>query len=90
MARNDKQVAFRLPAELVEELDRKAEKMSCSVPGVRVTRADIVRALLVQGLGGTANQDTMQATTPRSRKAATPPLEWSLSPDLTPLSMDED
>ena len=90
MARNDKQGAFRRPAELVEELDRKAEKMSCSVPGVRVTRADIVRALLVQGLGDTANQDTMSATPSRPRKASSTTGSWSLTPALPQLSMDED
>ena len=90
VARNDKQVAFRLPAELVDELDRKAEDMSSSVPGMRVTRADIVRALLVQGLGTTANQDTMPASSPTSRRTARAPQGWGLNNVLPSLSMDED
>ena len=90
VARNDKQVAFRLPAELVDELDRKAEDMSSSVPGMRVTRADIVRALLVQGLGTTANQDTMPAPSPKSRRTARAPHGWGLNDMLPLLSMDED
>lgn len=49
---NDRQVAFRLPSNLVEEIDAQAESWSTRVPGVRVTRADVVRALLVKGLEG--------------------------------------
>ena len=47
---NDKQVAFRLPSALVEQIDAQVEDWSARTPGVRVTRADVVRALLVQGL----------------------------------------
>ena len=51
---NERQVAFRLPSNLVEEIDAQAESWSSRVPGVRVTRADVVRALLVKGLEGAA------------------------------------
>ena len=47
---NDRQVAFRLPSALVEQIDAQVEDWSARTPGVRVTRADVVRVLLVQGL----------------------------------------
>ena len=50
MARHDKQVAFRLPANLVEQLDQFADTISDTAPGMRVTRADVVRMFLVKGL----------------------------------------
>ena len=56
---NDRQVAFRLPSALVEKIDAQVEDWSASRPGVRVTRADVVRALLVQGL--TENDDHLPA-----------------------------
>lgn len=90
VAINDKQVAFRLPAEMVDELDRKAEKMSSSVPGVRITRADIVRTLLVQGLGITANQDAIVPPTTHSPMTHSAPPERSAAPEASSLSMDED
>ena len=49
---NDKQVAFRLPSALVEQIDAQVEDWSAKAPGMRVTRADVVRAILVQGLSG--------------------------------------
>ena len=49
-AMNDKQVAFRLPSELVGRLDEYAEQMRRENPGMRVTRADVVRMLLSRGL----------------------------------------
>jgi hypothetical protein len=47
------QCAFRLPASLVERLDRHAELMSKSQPGMTFTRADVVRVLLVKALDRT-------------------------------------
>lgn len=52
---NDRQVAFRLPSALVEQIDAQVEDWSARTPGVRVTRADVVRALLVQGLSDSAD-----------------------------------
>lgn len=43
------QVAFRLPVELVAALDEAAAAAE-GFPGVRVTRSDVVRALLVDAL----------------------------------------
>jgi hypothetical protein len=44
------QVAFRLPADLVERIDRHAEHMSEQFPGIAFTRADAARTLLTVGL----------------------------------------
>ena len=45
-----KQVAFRLPLELVERLDAFAARMEKESPGLRITRADAARLLLTRGL----------------------------------------
>jgi hypothetical protein len=50
MAEHTSQVAFRFPEELVERLDAYAEQRATELRGVRVTRADAVRALLEEGL----------------------------------------
>jgi Arc/MetJ-type ribon-helix-helix transcriptional regulator len=49
MERGTVQVAFRLPVELVAKLDEAAAAAK-GFPGVRVTRSDVVRALLVDAL----------------------------------------
>jgi hypothetical protein len=47
------QVAVRLPTELLERLDEYVETLRAKLPaGVRVTRADGIRALLARGLQG--------------------------------------
>lgn len=43
-------VPFRLPGPLVKRLDRHAERLRRETPGLRVTRADVVRLLLERGL----------------------------------------
>lgn len=58
---HDKQVAFRLPSDLVEQIDAQARSWSEQKPGMRVTRADVVRAILVQSLGWEANHEQLQA-----------------------------
>lgn len=57
-----RQVAFRLPTELVDALDRYAAKMSETQPGLTFTRADAVRVLLTRALSGEISQPA-----PRSR-----------------------
>lgn len=47
---NDIQTAFRLPSALVERLDAYAERLRQNVPGVRISRADVVRLVLGRGL----------------------------------------
>ena len=44
------QVAFRLPDELLKRLDRHAERMRETQPGVNVSRTDVVRMLLTRAL----------------------------------------
>lgn len=43
-------IPFRLPAALVRRLDRHAERLAKAQPGLRITRADVVRMLLERGL----------------------------------------
>ena len=45
------QVAFRLPNYLLDELDAHVEDMEEQMPGVKITRADAVRSLLIEALG---------------------------------------
>jgi len=50
LPRKQTQVAFRLPDDLVARVDRHVERMSEQMPGVRLTRADAIRALLTGAL----------------------------------------
>jgi len=73
---NDKQVAFRLPSALVEQIDAQVEDWSSKAPGIRVTRADVVRALLVQGLAGESTNVTFQVAAPPANIEQSPtPIE---------------
>lgn len=45
-----RQAAFRLPETLLNRLDELAAAMSRERPGLKITRADVVRMLLVRGL----------------------------------------
>ena len=44
------QVGFRLPADLVKRIDAYAGRLSSENPGLEVTRALAVKALLTQAL----------------------------------------
>ena len=44
------QTAFRLPVELLGRLDKHAKRLQEASPGMTITRADVVRMLLTQGL----------------------------------------
>ena len=44
------QAAFRLPLSLLDRLDRYAERVSREQKGLSVTRADVVRLLLIRAL----------------------------------------
>jgi hypothetical protein len=46
-----KQVFTRMPEELIEALDRYAERRQREQPWTTVTRSDVVRELLYQALG---------------------------------------
>jgi len=43
--------AFRLPDALIAEVDRYAKRLEAEHPGIRVTRADAVRSLILEALG---------------------------------------
>lgn len=47
---SDVQVAVRLTAEIVAKLDAEAAKISAMNPGIRVTRASVLRMLALRGL----------------------------------------
>lgn len=44
------QTSFRLPVSLLVRLDQLARAMTEARPGIAVTRADVVRMLLLRGL----------------------------------------
>lgn len=44
------QTTFRLPISLLARLDHLATTMTRTRPGITVTRADVVRMLLLRGL----------------------------------------
>jgi hypothetical protein len=46
--------AFRLPDPLMTDVDRYARQLEAETPGLRITRADAVRALLIEGLAQVA------------------------------------
>ena len=43
-------VGARLPAELIERIDARVEEWRGALPGVRVTRTDLIQVLLDAGL----------------------------------------
>ena len=44
------QAAFRLPVSLIDALDEHVTRMRKRAPGVRVTRSDAARLLLLRGI----------------------------------------
>ena len=48
--RNDEQLVVRLPSDLVDRIDARAEELREAMPGAKLSRADIVRVLLTQAL----------------------------------------
>lgn len=47
---NDVQIAVRLPSDVVRKLDVIARAMSKENPGVKVSRAAVVRMLAIRGI----------------------------------------
>lgn len=47
---NESQIALRLPADLLARLDRLAEQWRAERPGMRMTRSDVLRVLVLQAL----------------------------------------
>jgi len=56
------QVAFRLPPNLLDRLDRHVVRMNAENPGLEFSRADAVRSLLTRSL------DALEAPTKRGAK----------------------
>jgi hypothetical protein len=44
--------AFRLPDQLIANVDRFAKRLEAERPGLEVTRAEAVRMLLLEALAG--------------------------------------
>ena len=72
---HDRQVAFRLSSSLVEEIDARADELRASAPGMRVTRADVVRAILVRALESEGLQSPELFPKPPVRERAPSPRE---------------
>ena len=49
-ARNDEQIAFRVPSELMAAIDREVERLRAERPGETVHRSDVIRAVLYRAL----------------------------------------
>jgi hypothetical protein len=60
-------VGVRLPRPLVERIDARVEEWKAALPGMRVTRTDIIQVLLEAGL----RHPDGRATGPLSGKRAT-------------------
>ncbi len=50
MSTHDQQLGLRLPRVVLERLDRLAEQMRQERPGLRLSRSDVARMLILQGL----------------------------------------
>jgi hypothetical protein len=48
--------AFRLPDDLMSRVDAYAKRLEAEQPGISVTRADAVRALLTRALDATGDK----------------------------------
>lgn len=59
---NEKQVSFRLPADLVDRIEAHARRLQANAPGMTVTRADVVRMLLTRAI---VEAEAEQGTKPR-------------------------
>ncbi|MFZ4580164.1 MAG: hypothetical protein ACOYOB_17400 [Myxococcota bacterium] len=60
---HDAQFALRLPASVIERLDALAERLRQERPGLRMSRADVTRMLILEGL---ARSDQEEAATARA------------------------
>ena len=69
---HDRQVAFRLSSSLVEEIDARAEEWRSIAPGMRVTRADVVRAILVEALESRDRLERKETTVIQARSIEEP------------------
>jgi hypothetical protein len=65
VAGNDRQIVVRLPAALVERVDRFAERVREELPGTRFARSEAVRVLLGRALD---QAKVRRGTSPRKTK----------------------
>lgn len=47
---NDSQTVVRLPSDVVHKIDAIAEKMSKQRPGIKITRASLIRMFVLKGI----------------------------------------
>lgn len=52
-----KQLAIRLPVEVIERIERHAARLKRATPGVGVTRTDALRSLLLDALDYAESQE---------------------------------
>ena len=66
-APNDVQTVVRLPSSMLRELDTLAEKMS--EPGIRITRASVIRMLILRGMAAESITTSVPACGPSEARA---------------------
>ena len=64
-----KQLAIRLPVPLIERLEAHAKRLRAATPGVNVTRADALRALLIDACDYAEEQAREAETKAKEPKA---------------------
>lgn len=47
---SEEQLVVRIPSRLLAQIDEEVQRMRQEMPGVRLSRADAVRALILDGL----------------------------------------
>lgn len=58
----DFQTAVRFPSEVVRRLDEIAEQMTLERPGVKVTRAAVIRMMVMEGLRSAKQARNLKGT----------------------------
>lgn len=61
-------VSLRLPDETIERLDHYREQLSAKMPGMKVSRADVVREAVKRGLD--AMEKELESREPKRRSKA--------------------
>jgi len=52
---NDEQVTVRIPAHLLDRIDKQRHDMAEKSPGVAIKRSDVLRACILRGLDALEN-----------------------------------
>lgn len=53
---NDEQVTVRIPAHLLDRIDKERSRMAEKSPGVAIKRSDVLRSAIITGLDALENQ----------------------------------